>query len=105
MRFLYILLKQWVIKPKREFFFRSIQNLISNFSFVRLNNNFIVPLKCFGDCLSTHIVFIRICNKCKALYVGESSKTVKERISQHLNDINRFKKNFDISVLVIGSNY
>ena len=71
---------------------------IANFSFVRLNNNFIVPLKCYGDCLSTHIVYIIICNRCKAFYIGESSKTVKERISQHLNDISRFKKNLDISL-------
>ena len=55
-------------------------------------------MKCNGDCLSSSIVYIIICNKCKNYYIGESGKTVKERISQHLNDIKRFTKNLDFSL-------
>ena len=30
--------------------------------------------------------YILICNKCKCYYISESFRTVKERISEHLND-------------------
>ncbi len=76
-----------------------ICHYIATYSFIRLKNNFLVPLRCDGDCLSTSIVYIIFCNRCKVFYIGESSKTVKERILQHLNDIKRFTKKLNISLI------
>lgn len=61
-------------------------------------NNFIIPLLCESSCLSENIVYIINCSKCMSLYIGESKKSVKERISQHLYSIKYFNKNIDKSL-------
>ena len=43
-----------------------------------------------SSCNSTNFVYIIKCKRCSYFYIGQSSKTVKDRISQHLNTIRNF---------------
>ena len=42
-------------------------------------------------CSSKNIIYFIICIKCAIFYIGQSSKTFTKRITQHLNQINKFK--------------
>ena len=53
----------------------------SNVRIKLMNNN---------TCNSRNIIYIIICNKCSLFYVGESSKSLKERTAQHINHITNF---------------
>jgi hypothetical protein len=41
--------------------------------------------------MTKNLIYIIICIKCNLFYVGETSDTLKTRISQHLNHILKFK--------------
>ena len=41
------------------------------------------------SCDSTHVVYLISCNKCRALYIGETERTLQKRISEHLSYIDR----------------
>lgn len=43
------------------------------------------------DCNSKNVVYLIECNKCNEQYVGETSKTLKARLSNHVSDINRYQ--------------
>ena len=43
------------------------------------------------DCNSSNIVYLIECKKCEEQYVGETSKPLKVRLSNHVSDINRYK--------------
>ena len=43
-----------------------------------------------ATCNSRNIIYIIICSRCSLFYVGESSKSLKERTSQHINHILNF---------------
>ena len=62
----------------------------SNYHYLHLYNLFL-PFQNNSSCNSNGFNYILICNKCKCYYIGESFRTVKERISEHLNDINNYK--------------
>jgi hypothetical protein len=67
-------------------------NFIYNQPYVELKDvNFKLPLLNNGNCLSKNIIYIIICTQCNIFYVGETSKTLKERIYQHLYKIKKFK--------------
>ena len=54
-------------------------------------NNFYLPLSTYSDCESKKIIYIILCKKCNNyFYIGESSRSVKERISEHINNIKKF---------------
>ena len=53
----------------------------SNVKFKLMNN---------ATCIFRNIIYIIICNGCFFYYVGESSKSLKERTSQHINHITNF---------------
>ena len=53
----------------------------SNVKFKLMNN---------ATCNSRNIIYIIICSRCSLFYVGESSKSLKERTSQHINHILNF---------------
>lgn len=71
--------------------------LTSTLYYLKLNN-FILPIFSNSNCLSTDIIYIIICEKCKLYYIGESSKTARIRLSQHINTIKNFHKNLDVSL-------
>ena len=43
-----------------------------------------------GNCNSTHLIYIIFCSKCSKFYVGETGKSLKERMKQHINHIKKF---------------
>ncbi|CAF1047539.1 unnamed protein product [Brachionus calyciflorus] len=53
-------------------------------------NNYVIPFLSESSCNDENIVYIIVCKKCSVFYIGESSKSLKVRISQHLNGIKRF---------------
>ena len=67
-------------------------------SFLTLNNQ-IFPLMCSGNCLTQNIVYIILCSKCNVCYIGETSKSLRTRICQHLYKIKTFKPYIDENVV------
>ena len=67
-----------------------ICNFIYNFSFIKLNDKYYINLLSNGSCLSSNLVYIILCLKCKIFYIGETKNSLKERITQHLDDIAKF---------------
>ncbi len=59
--------------------------------FLELNNNIRLFFKNNSNCKSVKFVYIIRCTKCSFYYIGQSSKSVKDRISQHIYSINSFK--------------
>lgn len=49
--------------------------------------NFKIPIMDISNCLSTHVIYIIICIKCKCYYIGESGRSAHERIGEHLKSI------------------
>jgi len=61
-------------------------------SYVKLKNSEIsINILCNANCQTSHIVYIILCLKCNVFYMGETSKTLTVRISQHLNHIKKFR--------------
>ena len=58
-------------------------------SYLKLNN-FFLPISTNASCNSSKIIYIIKCNKCNFYYIGESKRTVKARISEHLRSIKFF---------------
>lgn len=61
---------------------------------IKLDNTFnlpiLIPTKSF--CSSINCIYILKCNKCEKFYVGETSRSAKVRIKEHLNKIKYFIK-------------
>ena len=53
-------------------------------------DGFILPMLSNATCDSCNLVYIIVCLRCKVFYIGETSKSLNVRISQHLNGIKRF---------------
>ena len=53
-------------------------------------NYFYFPILCNSSCISEKIIYIILCKSCNSVYVGQTGKSAKVRLSQHLNDIKRF---------------
>ena len=69
-----------------------ICNLIFRNSFLKLKlSNISIFLLNNCTCNSKNIIYFIICIKCEIFYIGQSSKSLTERITQHLNHINNFK--------------
>ena len=58
---------------------------------IKIKNLYKIPIACQSSCDSTNIVYIIKCNKCDFYYIGESGRSVKIRISDHLRQIRLFK--------------
>jgi len=76
-----------------------------NYHYLHINNLFL-PFQNNSSCNSKGINYILICKKCKSYYIGESLRTVKQRISEHINDIDKYKtsKETDIINTIINDN-
>ena len=55
-----------------------------------LNLTIIIPTK--SSCHSINNIYILRCNKCNLYYIGETSRKISIRISEHLNQIKKFIK-------------
>jgi hypothetical protein len=41
----------------------------------------------FLSCLTKNVIYVIVCQKCQLKYVGETSRTIKERMCQHLSNV------------------
>ena len=71
-----------------------ICNFINCSFYLKVNGN-ILPFFDSGNCQSTNLVYIISCFKCSIYYIGETSKSLNERISQHLFNIKKFRPYID----------
>jgi hypothetical protein len=57
-----------------------------------LNNQFSLPILDNCSCDSQNIIYVIICKKCNLFYIGESGRSAKVRLSEHLNNIDNYIK-------------
>ena len=50
--------------------------------------NYILPILCSSSCSSKNFIYIINCNICKTFYIGQSKRSVKERLYEHIYSIN-----------------
>jgi hypothetical protein len=62
----------------------------SNSSVIKFTNNLKLPISCFSSCDSSNFIYFIKCKKCNYFYIGESSRTVKERLNEHVYYIKSF---------------
>jgi hypothetical protein len=53
--------------------------------------NIKINIKNNATCQTSNIIYIIMCTKCNIFYIGETDKTLNERIRQHINHIINFK--------------
>lgn len=53
-------------------------------------NNFSLPLLTNSTCISENVVYIIRCTLCNIIYIGETSKSLNMRFTQHLRNITKF---------------
>ena len=61
------------------------------------HNNKIFPIKSVITCASTHIVYILMC-PCGLVYVGKTTRQLKQRISEHKSSIRRNDRDYPVAV-------
>ena len=61
--------------------------LIENQTAKSRNSNSESNLDTTVNCDSTHVVYLISCNKCRAQYIGETERSLRKRISEHLSYI------------------
>lgn len=98
-----ILIHNKLLNSKNILFFTKPCNLCKICKFVNqkkyiLIRNLKIPLFCNSTCDSKNVVYFIFCSKCNIYYIGETSKTIKERIYQHLYSISKFSKNINLSL-------
>jgi hypothetical protein len=49
-------------------------------------------------CMTNYVIYLIQCKKCKTQYVGQTSKNIKTRLTQHLGDIKRKEKKKTVAV-------
>ena len=68
-----------------------ICKFIHKLNYIHLKDcNIKINLQVNATCITENIIYIIICCKCNLFYIGESSKSLRERISQHINHILNF---------------
>ena len=69
----------------------SICNIADKDYFLKLKFNFYLPICINSSCNSSGIIYIIKCKICPdVFYIGESGRSVSNRIREHINDIKRF---------------
>ena len=61
---------------------------LSKARYIILNSYFYLPILSNSNCNSTGCIYIIECQFCKSCYVGETGRSVKERIQEHIRLIN-----------------
>ena len=49
-----------------------------------------IPIGKKIDCNSSGVVYLIQCDKCKGVYIGETERSIKTRIREHILSINNF---------------
>ena len=58
--------------------------------YIKLKNNFLLPIFDDSNCKSVDLIYLIKCKKCFSFYVGETSN-LKDRIYNHLYSIKKFE--------------
>ena len=58
---------------------------------LNISNNFSLPILNNNNCCSENCIYILYCKFCNSYYIGETSKSFKIRLNQHINSIKKFK--------------
>ena len=77
-------------KPCNTYNCKTCKFVNSNY-YIYLKNNFLIPIKSNCNCESLNVIYIIRCNLCNHFYVGQTSKSARVRLNQHLNAILKFK--------------
>jgi hypothetical protein len=56
-----------------------------------LHYSFSLPILQIGTCISQSAIYCIVCTKCNTSYIGETRRTVKTRIQEHINSIKNYK--------------
>ena len=68
--------------------------------YLKLKNNFLLPICINSNCKTKGFIYIIKCSLCPFFfYIGESERSVKKRIGEHINKIIFFKKNIMNSLI------
>ena len=59
-------------------------------SFFLLGKNFYLPLQSNANCDTSNLIYLIHCNLCNLFYIGETSQSLKKRMSQHIYCIKNF---------------
>ena len=67
-----------------------------------LINNSSVPFKqFFANCNTTHLIYLIICQNCSIKYIGQTQRTLRERIGEHIREIEHNKSKNQTKNLII----
>jgi predicted GIY-YIG superfamily endonuclease len=64
---------------------------VNSNDYVSINQQFFIPIQSRCTCESTHIVYIIKCKLCNEFYIGQSEKSARIRLKQHIRAIVKFK--------------
>ena len=57
---------------------------------IKFNKDFCLPIQNESDCNSIGCIYIIYCNLCNCYYIGETGKSLKVRLKQHIYKIKTF---------------
>ena len=49
-----------------------------------LTNTFTLPITSNSNCLSTNVIYVILCKKCKLYYIGQTSRNFCDRSKEHI---------------------
>ena len=64
---------------------------VNSNDYVSLKQHFFIQIQSRCNCESTHIVYIIKCKLCNHFYIGQSEKSARIRLKQHIRAIIKFK--------------
>ncbi len=62
----------------------------SNSNFIHIKDDIKLPIICSSSCNSTNVIYIIHCKKCNSFYIGQTKRSIKNRIKEHLYAIKKF---------------
>ena len=64
---------------------------IIHYKFIRLKNNFTLPIQNNSNCKSENLIYFIFCLKCNFYYIGQTGRCGNIRIAEHIKDIKNMK--------------
>ena len=68
----------------------NICNFVKKTNFLKIKN-YVFPILSDCNCNSKGIIYLIACNRCNMYYIGESQRTAKKRLYEHVKKIVLFK--------------
>ena len=79
-------------------------SLMHSLSYIKINERIRLPLLSNSNCTSIGCIYIIKCKLCNAFYIGETARSVKTRIKEHLSNIKKLNKDIRRSISFVNSN-